>query len=195
MEHFCLPKTPTSKEITGRTLIDWYNDIFYELEIPEHIRPYVGFNDEMFIRILLAFGTDTLSDFWLNDEDDADKPLNEPKPSRKEVQYHMNSIVQKLHSRICHWDGWQQCDVFKEFTLNESGYRALLKGYEPNADNRYATYYHRGNFYLYRTGGIILLKFRYKKLRDGLYYMSACYKTDTPDAYQHLKEVFKERAE
>lgn len=57
-------------------------------------------------------------------------------------------------------------------------------------DFRFATFHRRGNFYIYRSG-YILKKFRVKPGKDGLYHMTALYRTAKMEDAGYLREILQ----
>lgn len=106
------------------------------------------------------------------------------------------SVLFHVANRICEWPGWESEEV-KDFKLDDQQYAALRKGFAPGWDDRYATYYHRGWFYVYRSGHV-LKKFKYQKNSDGMWEMTHLYTTaktkDNRDFHFDLmREVFGSR--
>lgn len=172
-------------EIGVNQVIDWYDQIFNELNIPENIKRYVWLNDESFITTLLALGAYNLPYYWPFLED-----IEKVPHLKEEILQTFDKIVQIYRNRIQNWEGWIPCDVVKSFVFDERQYKSLLKGYSPNCCCRYATYYHNGFFYVYCAYEIVM-KFSYNKLRyDGLYHMTSCFRTSKFEDNSLLDKIF-----
>ena len=178
-------KEKSLTEIGARQLIDWYDQIFNELNIPDNIKGYVWLNDESYITTLLALGAYNLPPyFWLLEE------IEKVPNLKKEIFQTFDKIVQIYRNRIQNWGGWIPCDVVKNFVIDERQYRSLLKGYTPNCCCHYATYYHKGFFYVY-CAYEIAMKFSYKKLLyDDMYHMNSCYRTSKFEDNSLLDKIF-----
>lgn len=116
--------------------------------------------------------------------------VNDAELLQKTVLFH-------VANRICEWPGWEEEEV-KDFKLDDQQYAALRKGFAPGWDDRYATYYHRGWFYVYRSGQV-LKKFKYQKNSDGMWEMTHLYTTAKTKSYNMdyqfdlMREVFGSR--
>lgn len=177
-------------EITPAHVRKWYRESLNKIDTSSRLRQLISDIEPSDILYILAHVID--APFFKRDSSwegiDSDIVNN--------VGLLQKTVVFHVANRISEWPGWEEEEV-KDYKLDDQQYAALRKGFAPGWDDRYATFYHRGWFYVYRSGHV-LKKFKYQKNNDGMWEMTHLYTTaktkDNRDFHFDLmREVFGSR--
>lgn len=95
-----------------------------------------------------------------------------------------------LLKKIEHSEAWQK-EIIPDFPLDEQQMMAMVKGYTPSWECRFAPYLLGGWLYLTRSGHW-LKKIRYKKGDDGYYHVVDSYTTQHTKGRNLLVQVISE---
>lgn len=177
-------------EITPAHVRKWYREALEKIETSSRLRRLISDIESSDILYILAHVIDAPFSQRDTSWEGIDlATVNDAELLQKTVLFH-------VANRICEWPGWEE-EEMKDFKLDDQQYSALRKGFAPGWDDRYATYYHRGWFYVYRSGHV-LKKFKYQKNSDGMWEMTHLYTTaktkDNRDfQFDLMREVFGSR--
>lgn len=171
-----------SDEITPAVLVQWFREIVIERDIPDDVADLILGFDAMQIQDIITCGTESITQSLL--------PVETLKlqPNCREICRHLSNIAVWLRGRICQWPGWIPTDPVGDLLLDYRRYNALKEGYKPDFDCRYATYYHRGVFFMYRSGHI-LMKFTFDTVGSGILQMDKCFRTAKLPDNSCLREI------
>lgn len=177
-----LPLPLTRGEITPEHLITRYADLLDKMVYPADVRPYIENFDAWQVQDLIVYGEEMCPPGTPHDRE------IDAAPNCEEIYHTLKRIGNVLRSEICSWSGWKSIEPIRDVVLTKEQFEAMKKGYQPDFDCRYSVYFRSPNFYMYRSGHI-LMKYRYRKLEDGLYHMTALYRTNKMEDAANLREI------
>lgn len=160
---------PAPGEIDPARLMGWFQEAVEGMNLPDEVLEYIIGYDVINIQDLLVYGARKVLKIWMRDSG------KESVPDIKVTSRALDKAADVIGSKICHFPGWQEERPIV-VSWDDRQYNALMKGYAPDWDMRFATFHRRGNFYIYRSGNI-LKKFRVKRSSDGLWHITRQYTT------------------
>ena len=161
---------PAPGEIDPDRLEGWFREAIDSLQVPQEVFRYLREFNSWDVQNILVYGSKMLRNGSYH--------YSEIKgaPNLDEICRCLDEAARLIGRKVCDFDAWKPEPIIK-VAWTDVQYAALLKGYHPDMDMRFATFHRNGSFFVYRSGYIVK-KFQVAQGSDGLWHITGQFTTD-----------------